>query len=118
MIKNTLKELVQVSTMQGALDEKVIQTIAASLNRKELKQYIKALKNWEKEQSIIVRAEKDMSDQDKEMFISLFPNKHIHFQISPSLLLGVKIIDNDTEYELNLKNKLERILSRILRRND
>lgn len=118
MTKDILKELMRVSIVDGSLDEKVVKTIALSLKRRELKQYIKALRNWEKEQSIIIKAAKTPRDIDKKLITSLFPNKCIHYKTSPSLLLGVKIIDNDMEYELNLKSKLEKMLSYVSKRND
>lgn len=118
MTTRTLKKLVQLSLTNGVLDKSKVLSFTSSLKRKELKQYIKALKTFEKEQSIIVRAAFAPSDFDKKMFTSLFLNKHIVFETSPSLLLGIKIIDNDMEYELNLKNKLESMLSYLSKRND
>ncbi len=118
MTKKQIKKLLTLSFTNGLLDTKKVEFIASNLKRKELKQYIKALKMWEKGQSIIVRAAKSPSDLDKNKFASIFQDKNIIFETNPSLLLGIKIIDNDMEYELNLKNKLESILSYLSQRND
>lgn len=118
MTKKQIKELLTTSFTEGSLDEQKVESIAASLKRRELKQYIKALKNWDKAQSIIIRAPRTPSDAEKRKFEDLFLGKNIHYYIDPSLLLGVSILDNDMEYELNLKSNLDSLLSHLLRRND
>lgn len=118
MTKKQIKKLVSLSITNGFLDHNKVTSFSSSLKRSDVKKYIKALKNCDKQQSIIVQAAKTLSDIDKKMFATIFQDKRILFETHPSLLLGIKIINNDMEYEINLKNKLERLLSYLSKRND
>lgn len=112
--KKQIRELVNLSITKGSLDPKKVELIASSLKRKELKKYIKALKKEDLEQQVIIKLPQQPTDAQKNVFDSLFPNKKIIYHKDQSLLLGVKIINNDMEHQLNLKNNLNTILSHII----
>lgn len=112
MNRNTLKKLVLESYIDGELDPQKVNKIADLLSRKELKLYIKALKNWERENSITV----DLPDENMvflEQIQTLFPDKKIVMQVDPSLLLGMKLQHNDDIFEVSLKNTLDKITEHI-----
>lgn len=112
MNRNTLKRLVVESYTDGELDPQKVNKIADLLSRNELKLYIKALKNWEKENSIIV----DLPDENMvflEQIQTLFPDKKIVMQVDPSLLLGMRLQHNDDIFEVSLKNTLDKITKHI-----
>ena len=112
MNRNTLKKLVLESYVDGELDPQKVNKIADLLTKSELKLYIKALKNWEKEHSIIV----DVPTEDmvyQEQIQTLFPDRKIVMQVDPSLLLGMRLQQNDDIYEVSLKNTLEKITEHI-----
>lgn len=109
MKKNVLKYLISQSYKDRQLDEKMVQSISDSLTRKDLKEYIKALKNEEKKRSITVILPHKANQEEKKIFQNNFPDKEIIFLEDPSLIVGVKIIDKDNIYDLNLKSNLEDI---------
>jgi hypothetical protein len=112
MNRQTLKQLVVESYNDGELDAQKVNKIADLLNKSELKLYIRALKNWEREHSIIL----DVPMEDKalmEQMHEVFPDKKIVINVDPSLLLGMRLQHNDDVYEMSLKNTLDKITEHI-----
>ncbi len=112
MNRGTLKKLVLESYDDGELDPQKVNKIADLLSKSELKLYIKALKNWEKEHSIII----DMPRENvvyQEQIQTLFPDKKVVMQFDPTLLLGMKLQENDDIYEMSLKKTLNKITEHI-----
>lgn len=112
MNKRVLKQLVFESYTEGALDQQKVTRIAAILKRKELKDYIRALKIEEKKSTVIVTLP-DNDQYTEDELKKLFPNKNILFEKEPDLLIGARIMDNDLVYEFNLKNTLEKMIQYI-----
>jgi len=112
MNRQKLKQLVMQSYTDGELDAKKVNKIADLLTKTELKLYIRALKNWERQNQVFVDVPFDdvglMDD-----FIDLFPGKKMTVNTDPSLLLGMRVTDNDDVYELSLKNALNKITEHI-----
>lgn len=106
-----LKIIVAESYKNDILNSNKAYAIADSLTRYELKQYIIALKNRENKKNVIVFT--PFETNNDKVFEKLFPNKKIIYKIDPSLVLGLKIINNDNVYEFNLKNTLDDIISYI-----
>lgn len=111
MNKKQLDKLVLVSYSNNFLDQKNVSKIATLLKRSDLKQYINGLKLAEKKKSLIISS--PMNDQDLKKFSKLFPNKKIVFIKDPTLMLGIKVVDNDKVFEFTLKNSLGKILNYI-----
>lgn len=112
MNRNMLKKLVLESYDDGELDAQKVNKIADLLSKSELKLYIKALKNWEKEHSIII----DLPRADMvyhEQVQTLFPDKKVVMQFDPTLLLGMRLQENDDIYEMSLKKTLDKITQHI-----
>jgi F0F1-type ATP synthase delta subunit len=113
MNKKILKELISESYTRNELDPIKVMRIADILSRSELKQYIQALKDTENNMSVTVTIPDGMEDLELEQFKDIFQNKKICIEKDPSLLLGVKITDNDMVYEFNLRNTLEKMVKYV-----
>lgn len=100
--KKQIEELVQASYKGGKLDEAIVKKIADKLNRHLLKQYINLLKHEEKKKMVIVATPKPLLSKDREKLKTLFPKKKIVEQIDPAMITGIKVIENDESYELDL----------------
>ncbi|MCL5970331.1 MAG: hypothetical protein M1450_02435 [Patescibacteria group bacterium] len=109
MTKKQIQELVLESFSNNNLDPEKVEIISRQLDRGELKEYIKALKKREKKNSVIVTLPGLPTDDDKKKFLDLFPNKKIIYNIDPSILVGVKIENNDLITELNLKDAIKNL---------
>ena len=113
MNRQTLKQLVMESHSEsGELDAEKINKIADLLSKKELRLYIKALKNWDKQTKIMI----DVPSEDTfnlDELKELFPNKRFMVSVDPSLMLGMRLQDNDDVFELSLKNTLDKITEHI-----
>ncbi len=112
MHRRVLKQLVVESYTDVELDQRKILRIASILKRKDLKEYIKALKNEEQKTTVIVTLA-DNQDFFEDDFKNIFPNKKILFEKDPTLLLGARVTDNDMLYEFNLRNTLDKMIKYI-----
>jgi mRNA-degrading endonuclease YafQ of YafQ-DinJ toxin-antitoxin module len=113
MKKKLLKQLVLESYDKGHLLEKKALLIADQLDRKELKQYISALKQSEKLRTVFVDMPFDGNDDDMRSLQSLFPDKKIVLRTEESLLAGMRIVNNDDIFEMNLKHNLDAIIEHV-----
>ncbi len=116
MNKKKIKILVSQSYKNNTIDKSSVNRIAALLSRSDLKQYLRQLKSYESKKNIIITL--PFLGSDKKTFEKLFPNKMIVYKKDPSLMVGIKIIDNDTVYEFDLKNTLDNIISHIKQNYD
>lgn len=107
--KRILKQLVLESYTQGTLDEDKVGKIASLLKKDDLKIYIRAIKYTEKKSTIVVDAPFAVDTESKKTIEGVFTNKRIVYNVDPSLLLGMKLTDNDDIYDLSLKTKLNKI---------
>lgn len=108
-----IKQLVLASYTDGRLDPKKTEKISSLLSRANLKAYIKALKRFEDQSTLYIEIPFGKQDDYKEIFANMFPDKNIIFISNPSLLLGLKIIDNDVIYDLSLKNNLVSLVQHL-----
>lgn len=116
MTSKKLKIIVAESYKNDILDANKAYAIADSLTRSQLKQYISGLKNRENKKNVIVTTA--FMTSNKTILEKLFPNKKIVYRIDPSLMLGLKIINNDNVYKFNLQNTLDDIISYITKAYD
>lgn len=112
MNRRNLQQLVIESYTDGELDIAKVNKIADLLTKKELKLYIKALKNWERQNTIVVDAPQTNPGSLKQLQ-SIFPDKRIVMNVDPTLLLGMRLQHNDDIYEMSLKNTLNKITEHI-----
>lgn len=112
MKKRDIKKLAEHSSKQ--LDEKEVEKIVSLLSRKDLKEYARQLKLLEKENQVIIALPNLKAyNKNNNFFEDLFKDKQIIYQEEPSLLLGVRVTDNDMVYDINLRSKLEETKRRI-----
>lgn len=111
MNKKKIDKLVLASYNDNFLNQKKVNRIAALLSKSDLKKYINGLKLTESKKSLIVSS--PTNNQDLKKFEKFFPHKKIIFKKDPTLMLGMKIVDNDIVYEFTLKNSLDKILNYI-----
>lgn len=118
MNKKFIAELVEASYTEGILDKEKVEKIVSFLNRKSLKQYIYALKAYEKQNTVYIDSAFSIEDIDESIFDDMFTDKKIVYNTDPTLLLGLKVTSNDLVYEMNLKSKFEKILDKIKQNYD
>ncbi len=106
-----IKKLVLASYVDKKLNPVRVKKITGLLARSDLKTYIKVLKSYEKENTVIINL--PFVYNDKKMFEEMFKGKKIIYKEDPSLIAGIKIINNDIVYEYDLKNTLEDIATYI-----
>ena len=89
------------------------------LGDKQLKAYIKFLKKLENERLVWVFTPMDkIEDKITGKIKSMFPNKKIEYVKDPSLIAGLRVIDNDMVYEFNLKDSLDNLITHLKRSYD
>lgn len=111
MKKKQLDSLVLQSYTRDLLDAKKVSALASLLTRFQLKQYIRGLKSFENQKMVNVVLSHLPTKKQQEMISRLFPGKRINYEIDKSLLVGIKIINNDQVFDLNLKDTLDNLLS-------
>lgn len=110
MIKKIINQLVAASYTNGQLDNRKVTRVAALLSRADLKKYIRGIKLTEKANTISLVLP-DMKLYNKSLLGHT--TKQVQVLEDKSLLLGVKVIDNDTVYDMSLKNNLERFIQTL-----
>lgn len=111
MTKKQLDNLVLQSYTKDSLDAKKVSAIAGLLTRFQLKQYLRELKNYEKQKTVNVIVSYLPTNTQQKTISHLFPGKRIKYEIDKNLLVGIKIINNDEVFDLNLKDTLDNLLS-------
>jgi F0F1-type ATP synthase delta subunit len=109
-MKKKLEELVQASYQDGKLDEVTVKRIADKLNRHMLKLYISLIKQAEKKKVVFVTTPKPLSGTDREKLKSLFPKKKIIEEIDPSMIGGIKVVENDEAFDMDLNRTFHDII--------
>lgn len=110
MSKKLVKKLIDYSYENNKLNSKNVESVARLLGRRDLNLYIKALKRRERKLSVFIDVPiNNLSVKGK--FKEIFPNKKITWDVDPSLMLGLRIINDDMLFEMNLKNTLDKIQS-------
>ena len=114
MTKKIIKKLALSSYTGENLDGKKVNRIIKHLGRLDLKTYIKAIKNFENSRTVTLLSPITSSKTrlTKEMK-KIFPDKKIVIEKDGNLIAGVRIIDNDTIYDFNVKNTLENLVSYV-----
>jgi F0F1-type ATP synthase delta subunit len=112
MTKKIIKKIALASYTKNQLDSKKVKRIVSFLTRNNLKQYIKELKSLENQKTISIitpYSNKKTQTDIKNKFAKFYTDKKIVMNTDPSLILGVKIINNDLIYNLNLKDTLDNL---------
>lgn len=108
MTKKMITQLVNASYTKDLLDSKKVEKIAGLLSRHDLKLYLRGLKLSEKAKTIsLVLPDAKLYNSAKKHFEEKYKGKEVIVAEDPSLLLGMKVIDNDMVYDMSLKNIVE-----------
>ncbi len=113
MTRKFLKQLVLKSYQDNKLQSENVLMISETLDRKALKEYLAALKQTEKLRTVYVDVPFDGDDEQIKEVKSLFPGKNIVVRKDPSLLVGMRIANNDDVFEMNLRHHLDAIMSHV-----
>ncbi|OGH31585.1 MAG: hypothetical protein A3J69_00925 [Candidatus Levybacteria bacterium RIFCSPHIGHO2_02_FULL_42_12] len=112
MKQHMMKQLIAISYKNNKLDEKVVFKIACLLLRKDLKRYVRALKNYEKKRTVTVSLpsiSRELIHKNEYLLKKIFPKKEILYKKDPLLMAGVRFSHHDTIFEMSLRNTLEQI---------
>src|SRR3989344_1274298 len=114
--KKTIKKLAIDSFSKNSLNIPRVQRISALLKRNELKYYIKALKSLENKKTITLVVPDEEIESIQKVFDKLkkaYPDKKILVKVDPSLIAGIKIINDDLIYEVSIKQILEDLVEKL-----
>jgi len=109
MDKKLIKKLAIVSYINNKLNEEKVNRIVKNLSRRELREYIKALRDLQNKNTVYVDYSNELDDNYKREIEGIFPNKEVIFRRNKDLILGVKITENDIVSNINLNNSLKQI---------
>ena len=112
-MKNIIQGLVVKSYKQDQLDPAIVDLVANKLNRRELKQYIRLLRKQENKKQVIVTVPKSLTSEERDMIQKLFTGKKLYYTVDPSMISGIRIIDNDVEYEVSLDQIFQNLLAHM-----
>ncbi len=104
-----IKQLANASYTGKDLDQAKASRVVKLLNRKELKEYLRLLKKQEQQNSIRVESAYSLDSEQMTLLQNLFPSKKMFYTRDASLLLGLRVIDNDIVYNFNLADSLKSI---------
>src|SRR5438034_8728193 len=114
MTKKEVEILAKDSYINNQLDEKKVMEFASYMNRKDVKSYLRVLKAIEKKKNVIIALPGTKSyNTGKEIFEDVFSGKNISIEEDLSLLLGLRITDNDMIFEKSLKHSLESMVNDV-----
>ncbi|MCL6096812.1 MAG: hypothetical protein M1444_04005 [Patescibacteria group bacterium] len=114
MTRKLIKKLALASYSKNKLDSKKVNKIVKLLNRKELKTYIKTVKNYESARTVtFLTPRASRGDEYVSELRKMFPGKRILVKQDDSLIAGIRIVDNDTIYDFNIRNTLQNLVSYI-----
>lgn len=116
MTKKYIKKLALASYTKNELDSKKVKRVSGLLTRNNLKQYIKELKSLENQKTITIltpSVSKAAQNNIKKKFAKIYADKKVIIDNDQSLILGLKVIDNDLIYDLSLRNTLDNLSMHI-----
>ncbi|MBI4079599.1 MAG: hypothetical protein HY429_04905 [Candidatus Levybacteria bacterium] len=114
MQKKLLKKIVAHSFDGELLKKDFVVEVANMLSRKDLKQYVKALKVVERKKEVIISLALTPTKKQKHVFSDLYTNKRIIYRIDKRLGAGVKIEENDKEFAFNLRQILDGLVQHVV----
>lgn len=110
---NTMQQLALQSYKNDHLDQKLVEEIANWLSRKELKDYIRAILREEKKKDVYVNSAKPLDQKQKNQIEEMFKGKRFFYITDPAMISGVKIVYNDSAFEINIDQILSSLLQYI-----
>lgn len=119
MNRKIIKKIAEDSYSKKGLERAKVFEFARALKRRDLREYIRILKNFENRMTVTVTLPRENEISEiRRRLNKIYPNKKIVFTIDPTILAGIRIVDYDDVYEMSLKNFLETKLDQITHRYD
>jgi hypothetical protein len=121
MIKNKIKKIAEKSFKNKKLDDKIVIEMAKRFKRSELKEYLRELYAMENKNTVKVFLPSDDEENIKQVYSTLrkmYKDKKIVVEIDPSLLVGIRVENEDNIYELSLKNIFTDFVSFVEHKHD
>lgn len=115
MTKAQIKIIAQKSFIRNQLDSKKVKFFTSKMKRRELRNYIRELKSIDSKNKItvVVPSIESFKKSDISSLSEIYIGKKIVYQEDPSLMVGLKLIDNDLIYDFNLKNSFDNMIEEI-----
>ncbi|MEK7572944.1 MAG: hypothetical protein AAB531_00820 [Patescibacteria group bacterium] len=107
-----IKKLALKTYSDNTLNKKVLDLVSKKLSRKDLKVYINELKriNGHRIVKVYVPDRRILTDKIERSLSKFFENKELQIIEEPELIAGLRIIDNDLIYELNLRDSFDNMI--------
>lgn len=114
MTRKLIKELAQKSFFRNNLDAKRVKYFVSKMKRKEIRGYLRTIKTIDSRNTvrIIFPSLTKIKKSDILRLSNFYKGRKIIVGEDPSLILGVRLIDNDLVYDFNLENSFENIIEK------
>ncbi len=113
MTRKQVKLLAEKSFVRRKLDSKRVLSFTKLMKRKNLREYVRAIKAIDAKNKVTIVVPSLAKKGDLSSIARLYLDKEVIYEEYPTLMVGVKIIDNDLVHYFNLKNSLENIVENI-----
>lgn len=114
--KSKIKKLAIESFSNSELNAPRVKKIAKHLKRSELKLYIKALKQVNSKKTVTLVVPDDGIESVAGVAAKLriaYPDKKILIKTDPTLIAGIKVINDDLIYEVSIKQMLDDLVNKL-----
>lgn len=108
-----VKKLVELSFVDGKIDNRIARYILTQLSKKELKEYLKILKHRLESRHVMIESASPLNSNEKKKMTKLFAGYDIEFNQAPQNGGGMKVTVGDTVIDLSVKNYIETILANL-----
>src|SRR5579871_3012779 len=105
-----LKQLAQISIQNGIINEAVIDFVMHTLNRTQLKTFVRYLKNEREKNTITVKTAEPLNNTTTQQLENVFQNKEVTFKEDPRLGAGIYIHAGDNIIDLTLKTSINQTI--------
>lgn len=115
MNKAQIKIIAQKSFGRNQLDSKKVKLFTSKMKRRELRNYIRAVKSIDSKNkvTVIVPSIESFKKSDMSPLSKIYTGKKIIYEEDPSIIVGLRLIDNDLIYDFNLKNSFDNMIEKI-----
>lgn len=108
-----VKKLVELSFVDGKIDNKVAGYVLSHLSKKELKAYLKILRHRIEARRVVIASASVLNSAEKKKMSKIFADYDIEFEQNLEIGGGMKVMVGDTIIDLSVKNYIETILANL-----
>mgnify|MGYP001586782678 CR=1 FL=1 len=113
MNKDIIKKLARITINNGQVDTRAAKYVLSNLTRKELIDYLAAIKRVVYENSVRVISSEALPAKTKQSIKSKFKSMVVFFEQDKSLSSGIKIIIDDTIIDLTVNGYITNALEQL-----